>query len=111
MRFSVYKYFKTGNLGDAIQTIAISQLLPGPLGGIDRGTSVGPPADTLWILNGWLGSNVLPRIAARTLFAGIHVAQLHNIEWLRSSSLPIGVSVKTPAPGSKSVVPLKYPVK
>ena len=90
MRYSVYKYFGTGNLGDAIQTIAMSRLLPGPLGGVDRGTSVGASADTLWILNGWLGSNVLPSIAVKPLFAGIYVAQQHNIAWLRASPFSIG---------------------
>ncbi len=89
--FAVFRYFGTANLGDAIQTIALARLLPGCSRGIERATAVGPD-DAFWVVNGWLGNNAIPPVtrAARTLFAGVYVAQEHNLEWLARSPFPVG---------------------
>lgn len=90
-QFAVFRYSGTANLGDAIQTIAMARLLPGQPGAIERATSVGPD-DAFWVINGWLGNNTLPPPvrASSTLFAGVYVAQEHNLAWLARSPFPIG---------------------
>lgn len=87
--FAIFRYQGTRNLGDAIQTIALSRLLPGALFGIDRGTGVGPK-DVPWVLNGWLGDNRLPVESGRCVFAGVFVAHHHNLPWLARSTAPVG---------------------
>ncbi len=87
----VFVYRGTQNLGDAVQTVALSRLLPGPIAAVERGTGR-TPGSTLLVANGWLGNNTLPppRARERCLFAGVFVAQEHNLEWLRCSPFPIG---------------------
>jgi hypothetical protein len=87
----VFVYRGTENLGDAVQTVALSRLLPGPIAAVERGTGR-IPERTLLVANGWLGNNALPppKDRERCLFAGVFVAQEHNLEWLRCSLFPIG---------------------
>jgi hypothetical protein len=87
----VFVYRGTANLGDAVQTVALSRLLPGPIAAVERGTGR-IPERTLLVANGWLGNNALPPPGdrERCLFAGVFVAQEHNLEWLRCSPFPIG---------------------
>ena len=89
--YGVFRYRGTRNLGDAIQTVALTRLLPGRTRGVERGDGITPPG-TLLIANGWLGNNRLPEVEQQrnTLFAGVFVAQDHNLEWLRHSPFPIG---------------------
>lgn len=89
--YGVFRYRQTQNLGDAIQTVALSRLLPGTLRGIFRKDGKGPHCSWL-VANGWLGHNQLPPpgISEPCLFAGIFVAEDHNLEWLRRSPCPIG---------------------
>lgn len=89
--YGVFRYRGTHNLGDAIQTVALSRLLPGPLKGVRRKDAGGPRCDWL-VANGWLGDNRPPRPGSPTpcLFAGVFLAQDHNLEWLRRSPRPVG---------------------
>jgi hypothetical protein len=89
--YGVFRYRETQNLGDAIQTAALSRLLPGTLRGINRKDGQGP--SHIWLVaNGWLGDNKppLPETSGPCVFAGVFVAQEHNVEWLRRSPCPIG---------------------
>lgn len=87
--FSLLGYFGAGNLGDAIQTIALSRLLPGILTAVDRMIAAESPEPNL-VVNGWLGSNIVSDRPMPCVFAGVHLAQPHNLRWLRRSPLPIG---------------------
>lgn len=89
--YGVFRYRGTQNLGDAIQTVALSRLLPGALRGISRKEGKGPPCDWL-VANGWLGDNQPPppSVSIQSVFAGIFLAQEHNLSWLRRSPCPIG---------------------
>ncbi len=90
-QFGIFTYSGTQNLGDAIQTIALARLVPAPALGVERHTGIFPKGTTL-IANGWLGNNRLPVEEQRSqcVFAGVFVAQQHNMQWLRSSLSPIG---------------------
>lgn len=88
--YGIFRYRGTQNLGDAIQTVALSRLLPGPLRGISRRDARGPRCDWL-VANGWLGDNRPPPANSRPcLFAGVFLAQEHNLDWLRRSPWPVG---------------------
>lgn len=89
--YGVFRYGGTQNLGDAIQTVALSCLLPGMLRGIDRKYGKGPPFHCL-VANGWLGDNhpPPPGTSEPCIFAGVFLAQEHNLDWLRRSPFPVG---------------------
>jgi hypothetical protein len=96
MAFSLFTYSGTKNLGDAIQTIALSRLLPAPLFGFDRTTGACAAPGELLIANGWLGNNRIPSpLSPECLFAGVFVACEHNYEWIRQSRH--GVGARDPA--------------
>jgi hypothetical protein len=88
--YGVFQYYGTNNLGDAIQTYSLTRLLPGRTRAIARRGCRGT-WDVL-VANGWLGNNRLPVTAdqERCLFAGVFVAQAHNLRWLRRSRFPVG---------------------
>jgi hypothetical protein len=91
MSFQVFAYRRSYNLGDAIQTVAISRLLSGELRAIFR--DQGNTADSAmpFVVNGWL-SGPVPRDPKNTIFAGVFVgARLkEQLEWMRGSTGPIG---------------------
>ena len=89
--YGIFRYHGTYNLGDAIQTVALSRLLPGVLRGVNRKNGKSPLGAML-VANGWLGDNQLPPsgMSEPCIFAGIFLAQEHNLDWLRRSSCPIG---------------------
>ncbi len=89
--YGVFRYRGTQNLGDAIQTVALSRLLPGTLRGVNRKDAKGTSCDWL-VANGWLGDNQPPppNTSGPCLFAGVFLAQEHNLDWLRRSPCPIG---------------------
>lgn len=90
-KYAVFRYRRTRNLGDAIQSVALSRLLPGRLHSVERGRCR-IPEHTFLIANGWLGNNIPPPSATSRacLFAGVFLAQEHNLAWLRRSAFPIG---------------------
>jgi hypothetical protein len=91
--YRVLVYHGTTNLGDAVQTAAISRLLPGRLVGLYRhqvsadGSEMGPPL----VVNGWLGGKV-PAAATNGLFAGVFLGRREEkqLQWLRDSRHAIG---------------------
>lgn len=83
-------YWNTGNLGDVLQTIALSRLLP-PCNGIPRCRLTEQlHSDQLFIVNGWhRWPREVPATDANCLFAGIHCAHAH-VSWVRQSPFPAG---------------------
>lgn len=83
-------YWNTGNLGDVLQTIALSRLLP-PCLGIPRCRLTEQlHTDKLFVVNGWhRWPREVPASDANCLFAGIHCADAH-VPWVRQSSFPAG---------------------
>ena len=83
-------YWNTGNLGDVLQTIALSRLLP-PCLGIPRCRLTDQlHSDKLFVVNGWhRWPREVPDSDANCLFAGIHCADPH-IPWVRQSPFPAG---------------------
>lgn len=87
--FSALSYTQSSNLGDAIQTIALARLLPSPLNFVDRLNAASDPDRNL-VVNGWLGSNHVPAQPADARFVGVHLAQPHNVAWVRRSPVTVG---------------------
>lgn len=88
--YRLLTYWNTGNLGDALQTIALSRLLPPALGIPRCRLSEQLHADKLFVVNGWHRSpREIPSADANCLFAGIHCADAH-LPWLRQSGFPVG---------------------
>jgi hypothetical protein len=89
--YNVLAYQSTGNLGDAIQTLAIGRLLKGSLEGIYRNqihtmTEFTPS----FVVNGWLGDTT--NSSSNCLFAGIHLGNnvSQQLSWTRKSKYKIG---------------------
>ena len=99
-RAEVYRIlvYRTLNLGDVIQTVALSRLLP-PARGVFRHQLWNVPREGLVVYNGFLDKDRPPwREAAsahapRFLFAGVsgpHFRQRAYLRWLSRSPFPIG---------------------
>ncbi|MEZ5400124.1 MAG: polysaccharide pyruvyl transferase family protein [Bryobacteraceae bacterium] len=88
--YRVFIHRGTGNLGDAIQTIALCRLLGKPCRGVYRDSRY-PVDGPLLVANGWLGHRGPDRFPP-ALFAGIHLAWHEGAftEWMRRSEFPIG---------------------
>lgn len=86
---SLLSYTRTHNLGDAIQTIAMSRLIGVPHRFRDRdnpegvGGRPGEDSDT-HICNGYLDHRWTPQPARTTIFAGVHMADKEAVEKFRS---------------------------
>jgi hypothetical protein len=78
MEYGVLIYRGTRNLGDAIQTYALTRLLPGELQGCFRDARDFPKEGQL-VINGWIGSSLRLRRQS-AIFAGIHI----NFRWCKS---------------------------
>lgn len=83
-------YWNTGNLGDVLQTIALSRLLPPALGIPRSRLPEQLHTDKLLVANGWhRWPREAPADDANCLFAGIHCAESH-VPWVRQSRFPAG---------------------
>lgn len=83
-------YWNTGNLGDVLQTIALSRLLPQCLGIPRCRLTEQLHPDKLFVVNGWhRWPREVPASDANCLFAGIHCADAH-VPWVRQSRFPAG---------------------
>jgi hypothetical protein len=83
-------YWATANLGDALQTIALSRFLPPALGIPRCRLPEQLHAEKLFVVNGWhRWPREVPASDANCLFAGIHCADAH-VPWLRQSRFPLG---------------------
>lgn len=84
--------YRTCNIGDMIQTLALSRLLP-PMTGIFRHDLGSIPGDRTAVINGFLGSDPPPRAGAACLFAGVSGPYMHRsgyVSWMRRSPWPVG---------------------
>ncbi len=80
------------NLGDMIQTLALTRLLPPALGVFRHRLGEHPPG-CLVVLNGFLHRDRPPLGGERFLFAGVsgpHWRRGQYLRWMRSSAFPIG---------------------
>ena len=74
-RFRVFIHQGTGNLGDAIQTIALCRLLGAGCVGVYRDRPIPEAgAEMPLVANGWLGYH-RPKAVSSALFAGVHLAR------------------------------------
>ncbi len=88
--YRLLTYWNTGNLGDVLQTIALSRLLPPALGIPRCRLSEQLHTDKLFIVNGWhRWPREVPASDGNCLFAGIHCADAH-VPWIRQSRFPVG---------------------
>lgn len=84
--------YRTGNIGDMIQTLALTRLL-GSLTGVFRHDLASAPRDRVFVVNGFLERDTPPRNGAACLFAGIsgpYERQSLYLRWLRESPWPVG---------------------
>lgn len=84
--------YRVRNLGDMIQTLALSRLLPRAAGTFRHRLSAAE-AGRLLILNGFLGEDAPPRRGATCLFAGVsgpHFRSRQYLRWMARSPYPIG---------------------
>jgi hypothetical protein len=89
---SVLIHSGTQNLGDAIQTVALCQVLGCQCWGVYRDSIDSAVSDDLLIANGWLGHGP-PRLGFRNvIFAGVHLGLRVDeyLEWMRGSGRDIG---------------------
>lgn len=85
-------YGDCGNIGDAIQTVAMARLLGGASAGVWRDAPMPTQyADVPFVVNGWLGKGT-PVDDPNCLFAGVHLGyrEPHYIRWIRESRFPVG---------------------
>jgi hypothetical protein len=91
--YRVLVYHGTTNLGDAVQTAALSRLLPGRLVGVYRhlARDSRPRPDAPFVVNGWLGDGV-PKSGADCLFAGVFLGRrpVEQLRWLATSRYSLG---------------------
>ncbi len=90
-RFSCLVY-RTGNLGDVIQTMALTRLMP-PMTGVFRHALGTAPVDRTFVVNGFLERDTTPRAGASCLFAGVsgpYEQQASYYRWLGRSRWPVG---------------------
>lgn len=88
----VLAYYGTTNLGDAIQTIALSRLLDATLVGVFRHTAAAHCLpDVPFVVNGWLG-DAAPMQVKRCCFAGVFAGNRlqEQLKWFAASPFPIG---------------------
>ena len=84
-------YRQTGNLGDAVQTVAMSRLLRDAFRGVFRDSVEDSDPQTLFVVNGWLGETT-PKLNSNCLFAGVgvHSNRASQAEWIGQSRFPVG---------------------
>lgn len=88
--YRITTYDTSQNIGDAIQTIALSRLLPTCVGVSRHRLADASCRDLLYIVNGWHRlRGEFPKHDPRCLFAGIHCGTEH-VPWVRQSPFPIG---------------------
>ena len=84
--------YRTSNLGDMIQTLALSRLLP-PMTGVYRHALQEAPVGQPFIVNGFLEGDAPPRRGAVPLFAGVSGPYWRHesyLAWMSRSPWPIG---------------------
>jgi hypothetical protein len=90
-RFSCVAH-RTRNIGDMIQTIALTRLLP-PSAAVFRHDLSRAPADRVFVVNGFLERDRPQRLGPDCLFAGVSGPYMRHamyLDWLRRSPCPVG---------------------
>lgn len=91
-RARVLIYKNTTNLGDAIQTVAISRLLGDTCAGVYRDAPIPEIySDVPFVVNGWLGRGT-PVSGGNCIFAGVHLGyrEADYVRWIRESGNAVG---------------------
>lgn len=84
--------YRVRNIGDMIQTLALTRLLP-PATGVFRHALASAPSDRVLVVNGFLERDRLPRNGPPCLFAGVsgpYERHRRYIAWMERSPWPIG---------------------
>jgi Polysaccharide pyruvyl transferase len=92
-RFRVFIHQGTGNLGDAIQTIALCRLLGSGCVGVYRDRPIPEAgAEIPLVANGWLGYHRPNLATSAAVFAGVHLARHEAAfaRWIAQSPSPAG---------------------
>ena len=90
-RFSCLAY-RTHNIGDMIQTLALTRLLP-PMAAVYRHGLGRAPGDRVFVVNGFLDRDRTPHRGPECLFAGVSGPYMRRSmyrAWLRQSPWPVG---------------------
>lgn len=86
--------YRTENIGDTVQAIAISRLLPQTVGIVRDEPDLDCCPELPAVVNGFLYSSLRRRLGDNCLFAGIYLYSKTPIEsflpWLKASPWPIG---------------------
>jgi len=91
--YRVLIYKDSGNLGDAIQTLALCRLLAKKCCGVYRDLPVPDKCqEAPLIANGYLGSSAFPTLPRNAVLTGIHIAgrERELSSWIRSSGDAVG---------------------
>ena len=91
MHAAVFRHDGSPNLGDALQTIALSRWFAS-VEAVSRYYSK-PRANrgTTLVANGWLGRNIVDITDTNALFAGVHVHENEdNYRWIQNSRFAVG---------------------
>lgn len=97
--------YRTRNLGDIIQSLALSRLLP-PCKGIYRHRLQALPPEQSLIVNGMFDKDRPAAHGARCLFAGVsgpHFRQSYYLRWMAQSPFPIGARDPATLEAAKAV--------
>lgn len=84
--------YRTRNIGDMIQTMALTRLLP-RMAAVYRHRLNRAPEDRIFVVNGFLERDLPPRGGADCFFAGISGPYMRHelyLDWLRRSPWPVG---------------------
>lgn len=79
------------NLGDAIQTIAMTWLLGREVDYVFRDRASTADPTRLFVVNGYLCDYSIPVDGSNSLFSGVHLGMRHarQMEWIRKSRFPV----------------------
>ena len=90
--YRILAYYGTTNLGDAIQSIAMSRFLPETVHGVYRQNMCRANYKTPFIVNGYLNEPNNPADAKYQIFAGVYVAynRENHAACMKQSVCPIG---------------------
>lgn len=84
--------YRTHNIGDMIQTLALTRLLP-PMAAVYRHDLGSAPRDRVFVVNGFLERERPPQGGPACLFAGVSGPYMRHalyLDWLRRSPWPVG---------------------
>lgn len=84
--------YRTRNIGDMVQTMALTRLLP-RMAAVYRHRMTDAPVDRIFVVNGFLERDCPPCGGAECFFAGVSGPYMRHglyLDWLRRSRWPVG---------------------